>query len=229
MRNHAAPLRGLRRLHRSPACRESACRRARCRMVSTTRRCRESRASSTCRRRYSCSRRKTRRTRRAVRIFTPARELPFAGHPTVGTAICLAGGRFPGPGEHDAVIVLEEKVGPVRCGVKVSDSTGFAEFDCPKLPERAGDAAAKELIAAAVSLAPTDVGFENHVPSVWSAGVPYHYVPVRGLAALAKFAAEPQRLGERLRPRRRFPLYARDRGARSCLPRPHVRARARNR
>ncbi len=122
----------------------------------------------------------------AVRIFTPARELPFAGHPTVGTAVCLAAGRFGGPGEHDAVIVLEETVGPVRCGVKISDSAGFAEFDCPKLPEPVGKAAPKEFIAAAIDLAPTDIGFENHVPCVWSAGVLYHYVPVRNMEALAR-------------------------------------------
>lgn len=122
----------------------------------------------------------------AVRIFTPARELPFAGHPTVGTAVCLAKARFDGPGEHDAVIVLEEKVGPIRCGVRISDSVGFAEFDCPKLPERAGEPAPKEFIAAAVDLAPTDIGFENNVPSGWSAGVPYHFVPVRNMAALAR-------------------------------------------
>ena len=122
----------------------------------------------------------------AIRIFTPARELPFAGHPTVGTAVCLAADRFDGPGERDAVIVLEEKVGPVRCGVKLNGAAGFAEFDCPKLPERVGEAAPKEFIAAALGLAPADIGFENHVPSVWSAGVTYHYVPVHDMAALAK-------------------------------------------
>jgi trans-2,3-dihydro-3-hydroxyanthranilate isomerase len=122
----------------------------------------------------------------AVRIFTPARELPFAGHPTVGTAVCLAAGRFRDPGQHDAVIVLEEKVGPVRCGVKVSDSIGFAEFDCPKLPEPAGKAAPKDLAAAALDLSPADIGFENHVTSVWSAGVTFHYVPVRNMAVLAR-------------------------------------------
>ncbi len=129
----------------------------------------------------------------AVRIFTPARELPFAGHPTVGAAVCLAAGRFSGPGEHDAVIVLEEVVGPVRCGVKLSDSIGFAEFDCPKLPERAGQAAPKDLIAAALDLSPTDIGFENHVPSVWSAGVPYHFVPVSNMEVLAR--PRPSRTG----------------------------------
>jgi trans-2,3-dihydro-3-hydroxyanthranilate isomerase len=122
----------------------------------------------------------------AVRIFTPTRELPFAGHPTVGAAVCLASRRFDGPGDHDAVIVLEEVVGPIRCGVKLSDSVGFAEFDSPRLPEPAGEAAPKEFLAAALGLAPTDIGFENHVASVWSAGVPFHFVPIRDMAALAQ-------------------------------------------
>jgi trans-2,3-dihydro-3-hydroxyanthranilate isomerase len=126
-----------------------------------------------------------------VRIFTPANELPFAGHPTVGAAVCLAMQRLGGSAGRDAVIVLEERVGPVRCGVKLSGAGGFAEFDCPKLPARAGEAQPKELIAAALGLAPAEIGFENHVPTVWSAGVLYHYVPVRNMAALAK--AAPQR------------------------------------
>ncbi len=83
-----------------------------------------------------------------ARIFTPAVELPFAGHPTVGTAICLARQRFGRSGEQDAVIVLEEGVGPVRCGVKLSEGSAFAEFDCPRLPTRAGQAAEKADIAA---------------------------------------------------------------------------------
>ncbi|MCG8669897.1 MAG: PhzF family phenazine biosynthesis protein, partial [Pseudomonadales bacterium] len=124
-----------------------------------------------------------------VRIFTPAIELPFAGHPTVGTAICLARDRFGGPGEHDAVVVLEEEVGPVRCGVRLNDGSGFAEFDSPKLPERTGEGASKTAAAAALGLEPTEIGFENHVPSVWSAGVTFHFVPVRNMGMLAKAGA----------------------------------------
>ncbi len=120
-----------------------------------------------------------------VRIFTPVNELPFAGHPTVGTAICLARERFDGPGEHDAVIVLEEGIGAVRCGVRVDGASGFAEFDCPKLPERAGEAPEKKQAAAALGLETTEIGFENHVASVWSAGVPFHFVPIRNLGVLA--------------------------------------------
>jgi trans-2,3-dihydro-3-hydroxyanthranilate isomerase len=47
-----------------------------------------------------------------LRIFTPARELPFAGHPTVGTAVCLGLERFGGAEDLSAVVVLEEEVGP---------------------------------------------------------------------------------------------------------------------
>src|SRR5665213_2065873 len=56
----------------------------------------------------------------AVRIFTPRQELAFAGHPTVGTAVLLAMERIKqGEGVAESVITLEEKVGPVRCGVFV--------------------------------------------------------------------------------------------------------------
>jgi trans-2,3-dihydro-3-hydroxyanthranilate isomerase len=127
-----------------------------------------------------------------IRILTTAKELPFAGHPTVGTAVCLARERFDGPGPNDAVIVLEEKVGIVRCGVKLDGALGFAEFDCPELPHVPAEAPSKELLAAALGLAPAEIGFENHVPSVWSAGVVYRFVPVQNMAVLAKAMPQPQ-------------------------------------
>ena len=63
---------------------------------------------------------------RRVRIFTPASEIPFAGHPTVGTAHVLAAiGEIPLSGERTDV-VLEEGVGPVRVSVRAKNgaSTG---------------------------------------------------------------------------------------------------------
>src|SRR5215470_17554168 len=50
--------------------------------------------------------------RARLRIFTPARELPFAGHPTVGTAVLLALSDGAAAGDEFA---LEEGIGPVRC------------------------------------------------------------------------------------------------------------------
>ncbi|MYZ49699.1 PhzF family phenazine biosynthesis protein [Propylenella binzhouense] len=125
-----------------------------------------------------------------LRIFTPVSELPFAGHPTVGTAVALASERFRGaaPGEQDAVIVLEENIGPVRCGVTVDGAAGFAEFDSPRLPKALGQAPERDLIAGALGINVSEIGFENHAPSVWTAGVPFHFVPVRDRSVLAEAA-----------------------------------------
>ena len=130
-----------------------------------------------------------------IRILTTVKELPFAGHPTVGTAVCLARERHGNDGRHDAVVVIEEKVGIVRCGVTLDGALGFAEFDCPELPHPAGEAPPKDILADALGLSAADIGFENHVPSVWSAGVRYRFVPVRNMAMLAKAVPQPQPFG----------------------------------
>lgn len=123
-----------------------------------------------------------------IRIFTPARELPFAGHPTVGTAILMAMERFGDvSGEQDAMVVLKENIGPVRCAVVLKENAAaFAEFDAPKLPLPAGPTQDKELIAEALGLEPTDIGFENHAPSRYQVGMPFTFVPVRDLDALTR-------------------------------------------
>ena len=123
-----------------------------------------------------------------IRIFTPARELPFAGHPTVGTAVLLAlKGASENPALHETMLVLEENVGPVRCGAFLKgQSTGRAIFDLPREAAEVGQAADREAIANALSLLPVEIGFENHEPAVFSAGVAYSFVPVRDLSAIGK-------------------------------------------
>jgi trans-2,3-dihydro-3-hydroxyanthranilate isomerase len=114
-----------------------------------------------------------------IRIFTPGRELPFAGHPTVGTAIALAerGGT---QNDLDAVSVLEETVGPVRCVVRLeTGGAAFAEFDLPRLSQRLTGEFDAQKVADALCISAADVGFENHQLSLWSAGVPFVMVPVR--------------------------------------------------
>lgn len=124
-----------------------------------------------------------------LRIFTPEVELPFAGHPTVGAAIAIAETRSGTQPERDLLIVLEERVGPVRCGVRLTPEGNFAEFDLPRLPEQVPAAIDREMLAAALDLAPTEIGFENHVPAVWSAGVPFVFIPVTGLDAAKRARA----------------------------------------
>ncbi|GAB5505696.1 MAG: PhzF family phenazine biosynthesis protein [Rhizobiaceae bacterium] len=123
----------------------------------------------------------------AIRIFTPNFEMPFAGHPTVGTAVALALGR--GPADSGVILVLEEQIGDVRCVVTRNDAGVFAEFDLPRLAEPYELTASAEEIGAALGLGPHEIGFENHKVAAFSAGVPYVTVPVRGLdvAARVKF------------------------------------------
>jgi trans-2,3-dihydro-3-hydroxyanthranilate isomerase len=124
----------------------------------------------------------------SVRIFTPAVELPFAGHPTVGTAVLLAAERLDGVSrETDAMVVLEEKIGIVRCGVVISPGKpGKAVFDLPKLPEEKPFHGDVGLAASALGLDRSDIGFENHVPSVFGVGHPFVFVPIRSRDAMGR-------------------------------------------
>lgn len=120
-----------------------------------------------------------------VRIFTPSRELPFAGHPTIGTAILLAQLRGAGPAE-EMLIVLEQPIGTVRVGVRLRNGAAFAEFDAPKVPTEAGELPPVERLAAGLGLLPNEIGFENHRPSCYAAGNAFAFVPVSTLDAIAR-------------------------------------------
>ncbi|HTH70573.1 MAG TPA: PhzF family phenazine biosynthesis protein [Candidatus Saccharimonadales bacterium] len=115
-----------------------------------------------------------------LRIFTPARELPFAGHPTVGTAFVLAGSR-------DATLRLEEQVGTLEVTVR----DGFTEMEQP-LPtfEPVADRAA---VAASISLDVADL--EPGLPiEVGSSGNRFMFVAVKTLDAVKR--ASPRGLAE---------------------------------
>ena len=123
-----------------------------------------------------------------IRIFTPARELPFAGHPTVGTAALLGLLRAPQMMvSRDIGVMIEEEVGTVSCTVRhLKGQAVRASFSVPQIPEPCGVAAITPIIASALGLKPGDIGFDNHVPTLFSAGVPYTFVPVKNREALAR-------------------------------------------
>lgn len=122
-----------------------------------------------------------------MRIFTPSRELPFAGHPTVGTAALLAQLNHPQAGEHEAIITLEEEIGTVRAGVVIKpDVAPYAEFDVPQLAAQSGSVGPRADVSAALGLTEVEIGFANHRPTVYSAGVPFAFVPVRDREALSR-------------------------------------------
>jgi trans-2,3-dihydro-3-hydroxyanthranilate isomerase len=126
--------------------------------------------------------------RARLRIFTPAAELPFAGHPTVGTAVLL--GRIDG-GEGARELVLEEGIGPVRCRTAMVDrDSGRAAFALPRLPEQCGPGPDVAAAAAALSLDLADIGSQGFAPARWSAGMAQNLIPVCSLAAIGR--ARPQ-------------------------------------
>jgi len=125
-----------------------------------------------------------------IRIFTPSRELPFAGHPTLGAAVLLA---ELGNGQSDAIIALEEEIGSVRVGVRMRGSGAtFGEFDAPKVAGVPEALSEPEQIAAAVGLIPAEIGFENHKPTLLKSTPSFAFVPVANLEAMSKVRIAPQ-------------------------------------
>jgi trans-2,3-dihydro-3-hydroxyanthranilate isomerase len=121
-----------------------------------------------------------------VRIFTPERELPMAGHPTVGTAFVLAREqmfeRGAEKGADELTVTFEEGVGPVP--VRISYERGepvFAEMSQP-FPSFGPRLTDRRLAAEMLSLRVEDLD-ENFPLEVVSCGVPFLYVPVRNLDA----------------------------------------------
>ena len=123
-----------------------------------------------------------------IRIFTPGGELPFAGHPTVGTAILLAElyakSQLSGAG---ITIALEEKIGLVK--VDVSAQKGRATrgvFSIPALPRLFDFSFDAALVGRALGIDPLEIGFGAHTICAWSAGVPFVMVPVRSLEVIGQ-------------------------------------------
>lgn len=125
-----------------------------------------------------------------VRIFFPTAEIPFAGHPTIGCAIHLALAMQ--DGDFVADLVLEEEAGLVPVQVTRRGVVLRAEFVAPVVPHEVADAPDRgaaldtSRVAAALGLAADEIGFGDHRPGLWQGGPRFLYVPVSGLAALAR-------------------------------------------
>ena len=131
-----------------------------------------------------------------LRIFTPALELPFAGHPTIGAACLIARTRAPDMiGRQPLRLVLEEQIGPVVCEAVRFQGALRARFIAPKQPEWCGTLNDRGAIAAALGLGEADIGFDAHEPVLASAGLPFAFVPVGSLAALNRIAPDFSRFG----------------------------------
>lgn len=110
-----------------------------------------------------------------VRIFTPGGELPFAGHPTVGTAFVLARtGRIDAGQQR---IVFEEAVGPVPVDIErgADGLPARCTLTAAQRPNRLGAIADRAALAAMLGL-PADAIVAD--AEAWSCGVPFLVVPL---------------------------------------------------
>ncbi|EKU99982.1 phenazine biosynthesis protein PhzF family [Leptolyngbya sp. PCC 7375] len=122
-----------------------------------------------------------------LRIFTPGTELPFAGHPTIGTAYVLAAiGKVP-LSENKTTIIFEEGVGDIP--VVIHSTNGqptFAQFSAAQLPEFGPEPPPLAKLASMLSLQPSDLHADNWTPQALSCGVPFLFIPICDRTALAK-------------------------------------------
>ncbi|MGH7624737.1 MAG: PhzF family phenazine biosynthesis protein [Gemmatimonadaceae bacterium] len=124
---------------------------------------------------------------RRLRIFTPAAEIPFAGHPTVGAAYVLAAtGGIPLQ-DGDTAVVFEEGVGEVPVRVRVKDGKPvFAQLTAAMLPQIGPPAPGRSVLAGMLSLEATDILGGVTAPQAVSCGLPFLIVPLRERAAVAR-------------------------------------------
>lgn len=123
---------------------------------------------------------------RKVRIFTPTTEVPFAGHPNIGTAFVLAEIGELGKDKLPGAICFEEKAGlvPIEIQIDINGPTVF-ELKAPQILTL-DVFTSIALLAGALSLNENDFVSTTHPPSVASVGLPFLFAEVRDTSVLAR-------------------------------------------
>jgi len=117
-----------------------------------------------------------------VRIFTVNKEIPFAGHPNVGTAFVLATRATKPP----ARLLFEEGAGLVPVEILQQDGRVVgAELTAPQ-PLKKLTPFSAEQAAACISLSSTDIRTDRHPPQIVSVGLPFLVVELASRDALRR-------------------------------------------
>ena len=118
-----------------------------------------------------------------LRIFTPAAELPMAGHPTVGTAFLISRLGLIDTSEGERTVRFEEGVGVIRVSVEFAGGEPSKVTMEQPPPKFSGPPADGETIASLLSI--DQAGLDPGLPvEVVSCGVPFLYVPIKDLATI---------------------------------------------
>lgn len=129
---------------------------------------------------------------RRVRIFTPEAELPFAGHPTIGTAIALVEQGIVAMAGDVVEFGFDLEAGPTPVTVRRDGRRLEAELTAPSVPTT-GPATPETAVAAALGLPPSAIDARAHPPVDAGTGLPFVVVRLADLVALG--AARPDREG----------------------------------
>ena len=118
-----------------------------------------------------------------VRIFTPRTELPFAGHPNVGTGFVLARRDATRP----SICMFEELAGLVRVHIlrAAANAITGARISAPRSLS-IDDRCPTDLVAACAGLHPSDIAHRAHTPLVASVGTPFVIAEVASVEALSR-------------------------------------------
>ena len=123
---------------------------------------------------------------RKVKIFTPSTEVPFAGHPNIGTAFVLAKQGLFGDLSEAVDIVFEEEAGLVPIKIQKVDSGDiWCELAAPQ-ELSIGVTVKKELVASVLSLNASEIVTATHPPQMASVGLPFLFVELPSDMILAK-------------------------------------------
>ncbi|NKB43715.1 MAG: PhzF family phenazine biosynthesis isomerase [Alphaproteobacteria bacterium] len=124
-----------------------------------------------------------------VRIFTPVAELPFAGHPTLGTAVALA--LAASPPQDRVEYRFEESIGVIPVSVaKTSDGVMRAELSVAQRPLRLPDTLSPAIWADVLSLEESALCPGDAQIGLWTCGTPFSFVPVANLEALGSASVD---------------------------------------
>jgi trans-2,3-dihydro-3-hydroxyanthranilate isomerase len=121
---------------------------------------------------------------RRVRIFTPGGELPFAGHPTIGTAVALVADGYVAMADGRLDLVFELGAGPTPVTVTAERGRYAATFTAPR-PPRYGPPTPPERVAAALGLRAGAIDTAAHPPLDVGTGIDFVAVRLEDEAALA--------------------------------------------
>ena len=123
---------------------------------------------------------------RRVRIFTPPREVPFAGHPNIGTAFVLATMGAFGPLDGPASVTFEGQAGLVPIAIEKREGGRiWCELTAPQ-GLTLGRTVSAQAVAAAVSLSADDILTTAHAPQMASVGLPFLIAELRDRGALER-------------------------------------------